>query len=69
MIRSNIRKLAKEQEITNPSDFGYAARIAWSTAKRMLNDSVDISGVPLVTLVKVANALRCGVEDLFEVVQ
>ena len=69
MIKSNIKELAGRREITTPTDLSYAARVAWNTAKKMMSDDANIASAPLETLVKVAGALQCRVEDLFEVVQ
>jgi DNA-binding Xre family transcriptional regulator len=68
MMKSKIKDLAARQGVNTPTVLSHKAWIAWNTAKKLLADDADISGVPLATLYKIAKSLNCKIDDLFEVV-
>lgn len=66
-MQSNISRLAKLNGYDNVQQFASAAGLPWSMARSIWTG--DISGRSLKTLVKAARALKCKLEDLFEVVE
>jgi len=63
---SKVKGIAQERKIRNPQDLSYEARVTWPTAKNIWEG--DISSVEGLTLHKVARALGCKIEDLYEIV-
>ena len=64
-MKSNIKQLSTKKGWAKPSDLMFAARIAWPTARQVWDG--DLSKTRGETLVKLARALDCSIEDLFDI--
>jgi DNA-binding Xre family transcriptional regulator len=66
MMQSKVKDLAIAKGITKPAELGYEARISWPTANQVWEG--DLSNTRLDTARKIAAALGCKINDLFDFV-
>ncbi len=63
-MKSKVQALANKKGINTPQELSYAARITWPTAKSVWGE-VDLAKTHSGTLLKIAHALKCGIDDLY----
>lgn len=65
LMKSRVSHLAREKGVSNPSQLGLLVGITYPTASKIWNGQLDQTRGE--TLYRLAVALKCKMEDLFEV--
>ncbi len=67
MLKSNVRRLAIEKGFASRQELSYSCRLTHTTIAKVWSPDCDMSKTMLNTLIKLAGALGCRIEDLYKV--